>query len=127
MLMPEPINKKLYNRIKARIKARGGRWSARKSQQLVNAYKKAGGKYRGSKSNSKLKSWQRKKWVAISQSGKIVGACGAKRAKGGKVLRCLPRGKAQSLTRAERAATARKKMRSSKGIVSNTKKARVRR
>ena len=25
MLMPEPINKKLYNRIKARIKARGGR------------------------------------------------------------------------------------------------------
>jgi len=125
--MPEPVNKKLYNRIKARIKAERGRWSARKSERLVLEYKKAGGKYRGSKSNSKLRKWRRKEWKAISASGKIVGPCGAKRAKGGKVLRCLPKGKAQSLTRAERAATARKKMRSRKGVVSNTKKARVRR
>ena len=62
--MPEPINKKLYNRIKARIKAERGRWSARKSERLVLEYKKAGGKYRGSKKNSKLRKWRRKEWKA---------------------------------------------------------------
>ena len=47
--MPEPKNKKLYDSIKSRIKSelkrKGQRWSARASQQLVNRYKKAGGKY----------------------------------------------------------------------------------
>ena len=45
--------------------------------------------------------------------------------KGKKTQRCLPRAKAQSLTKKERAATSRKKTRSKKQFVKNTKKARV--
>ena len=53
MASPKPKNTKLYNSIKSRIKSelksKGQRWSARASQQLVRRYKKAGGKYSGSK------------------------------------------------------------------------------
>ena len=43
--------------------------------------------------------------------------------KGKKTQRCLPRAKANSLTKAQRAATSRKKTASSKQYVKNTKKA----
>ena len=125
--MAEPKNKALYERVKKRIKARlaskGQRWSARASQQLVNEYKKAGGKYSGSKSNSKLKEWDKEEWVAINSTGKIIGACGAKKTKSGKQYRCLPKKKANSLTKAERAATAKKKLKNPKKVTKNTKKA----
>ena len=82
-MKPTPTNSKLYNRIKRRIKndldKKGARWSARSSQQLVNEYKKAGGKYKGSKQNSSLKEWQRETWVSINSTGDIVGACGSSR------------------------------------------------
>ena len=59
--MPKPTNKKLYEKVKGQIqrqlKAKGQRWSARASQQLVNEYKKQGGKYSGSKANSSLTNW----------------------------------------------------------------------
>jgi len=45
--------------------------------------------------------------------------------KGHKTTRCLPRAKANSLTKAERAATSKKKVASDKQFVSNTKKAKV--
>lgn len=125
--MAEPKNKALYERVKKKIKARlsrsGQRWSARASQQLVNEYKKAGGKYKGTKKGSKLKEWQGEKWVSINSSGNIVGACGSKKTKSGKQYRCLPEKKAKSLTKKERAATAKKKLKNPKKVISNTKKA----
>lgn len=67
-------------------------------------------------------------WVRITTSGKIAGECGTSKNKKNPD-RCLPAAKARSLTRAERAATARKKKRESKGgrkqFVPNTKKAKV--
>ena len=75
-----------------------------------------------------LRDWFKKeKWVRITTSGDIAGPCGtSKNTKNPD--RCLPKAKAQSLTKAERAATARKKKAAgSKGaqVVPNTKKAKV--
>lgn len=128
--MPQPKNKKLYNKIKSQIKSelkrKGQRWSARASQQLVNRYKKAGGKYSGSRKGSSLTNWQNQKWVAINSSGNIIGPCGSSKTKSGKQYRCLPEAKAKSLTKAQRKATAIKKLKNPKTIVKNTKKAKVR-
>ena len=124
--MAEPKNKALYEKVKKKIKARltrkGQRWSARASQQLVNEYKKAGGTYSGSKAKSELKEWDKEKWVSINSSGNIVGPCGSKKTKSGKQYRCLPKSKANSLTKAQRAATAKKKLKDPKKVVKNTKK-----
>ena len=126
--MPTPTDKKLYEKVKARIKRRlaskGQRWSARASQQLVNEYKKAGGGYRGQKSKGKLTAWQKENWVAINSTGKIIGPCGSSRTKGGKQYRCLPKAKANSLSKSQRASTAKKKLKSPSKVTANTKKAR---
>jgi hypothetical protein len=72
-----------------------------------------------------LAKWRKQKWVRIGTDGSILGACGtSKNTKNPD--RCLPLAKANSLTKAERAATAKKKKRSKKTVVPNTKKARVR-
>ena len=74
-----------------------------------------------------LKKWREQKWVRIGTDGKIKGACGTSKNKKNPD-RCLPEAKARSLSKAERAATARKKKKAgSKGktVVSNTKKATV--
>lgn len=75
-----------------------------------------------------LHKWFKKdKWVRITTSGNIAGACGTSKDPKNPD-RCLPRKKAQSLTKAERAATARKKKAAgSKGkqVVANTEKAKV--
>ena len=66
------VNKRLYARIKKRIskrvKRKGQRWGAYTSGNLVQAYKRAGGKYRGrkrtfgrKKSKSKSKRRRRRK------------------------------------------------------------------
>jgi len=127
MASPKPKNTKLYNSIKSRIKSelkgKGQRWSARASQQLVRRYKKAGGKYSGSKKGSSLSKWQKENWVAVNSTGKIVGACGSSRTKSGKQYRCLPKAKANKLTKSQRAATAKKKLKSPNRVVKNTKKA----
>ena len=75
-----------------------------------------------------LRDWFKKeKWVRISSSGNIAGPCGtSKNTKNPD--RCLPKAKAQSLTKGQRAATAAKKKKAgSKGktVVKNTKKATV--
>lgn len=75
-----------------------------------------------------LRDWFKKeKWVRISSSGDIAGPCGTSKNKKNPD-RCLPKAKAQSLTKGERAATARKKKAAGakgKTVVANTKKAKV--
>ena len=75
-----------------------------------------------------LRDWFKKeKWVRISSSGNIAGPCGtSKNTKNPD--RCLPKAKAHSLTKGERAATAAKKKKAGakgKTVVKNTKKATV--
>ena len=75
-----------------------------------------------------LRDWFKKEdWVRIDSAGNIAGPCGTSKNKKNPD-RCLPRAKAQSLTKAERAATARKKKKAGakgKTVVKNTKKATV--
>lgn len=74
-----------------------------------------------------LGKWLRQKWVRITESGRIAGPCGTSKDKKNPD-RCLPLAKAKSLTKGERAATAKKKKKGGakgKQFVKNTKKARV--
>ena len=75
-----------------------------------------------------LRNWFKKeKWKRIDTQGNIAGDCGTM-PKGKATQRCLPAAKARSLTKKQRAATARKKVRGSKKgkqFVKNTKKAKV--
>ena len=72
-----------------------------------------------------LRDWFKKEdWVRIDTQGNIAGPCGTMK-KGKATTRCLPRAKANSLTKAERAATSKKKAASDKQFVPNTKKAKV--
>jgi hypothetical protein len=75
--------------------------------------------------NESLRDWFKKEdWVRIDTAGNITGPCGTMK-KGKATTRCLPRAKANSLTKDERAATSKKKAASDKQFVSNTKKAKV--
>lgn len=71
-----------------------------------------------------LKKWREEKWVRIGMDGSIMGACGTSKDKKNPD-RCLPLKKAKSMTKAERAATARKKKRARKTVVANTAAGRV--
>ncbi len=74
-----------------------------------------------------LKEWVKQDWVRIGPDGSIKGKCGTSKDKRNPD-RCLPRSKANSLTKAERASTARKKKRAGakgKTTVANTKAAKV--
>lgn len=69
-----------------------------------------------------LKKWRDEKWVRIGTDGSIKGACGTSKDKKNPD-RCLPLAKAKSMTKSERAKTARKKKRAGrKGrtVVANT-------
>lgn len=75
-----------------------------------------------------LKEWVKQDWVRIGTDGSIKGKCGTSKDKRNPD-RCLPRSKANSLTKSERASTARKKKRAGakgKTTVANTKAAKVR-
>jgi hypothetical protein len=73
-----------------------------------------------------LRDWFKKEnWVRIDTAGNITGPCGTMKNKKNP-SRCLPKKKAQSLTKAERASTARKKKAAGakgKQFVKNTKSA----
>ena len=76
---------------------------------------------------AQLKQWLKENWVRIGIDGSIKGPCGTSKDKKNPD-RCLPLAKARSLSKAERAKTARKKKREgSKGkqFVANTPKAKV--
>jgi hypothetical protein len=74
-----------------------------------------------------LKKWRDEKWVRIGTDGSILGACGTSKDKKNPD-RCLPLKKAKSMSKSERAATAKKKKkegRKGKTVVSNTKAGKV--
>jgi len=75
-----------------------------------------------------LKQWREQNWVRIGLDGSIKGPCGTSKDKKNPD-RCLPKRKALSLTKSERASTARKKKSAGakgKTVVANTPKAKVR-
>ena len=139
--LQELIMEKLCPRGRAYIKARkaaGEKSSAYLSGRAVKVCKgqiKHGGKKKKTwKENldnlirESLTDWFKKEdWVRIDTQGNITGPCGTMK-KGKAKTRCLPRAKANSLTKAERAATARKQVAGSKKgkqFVPNTSKAKV--
>mgnify|MGYP005645146957 FL=1 len=74
-----------------------------------------------------LKKWRDEKWVRIGTDGSIKGECGTSKNKKNPD-RCLPLAKAKSMSKAERAATAKKKKRrggSRRQFVSNTSAGKV--
>ena len=96
------------------VRCRKGKiWKGLKENQLKEVVKES------------LRDWFKKeKWVRINTQGNITGPCGTMK-KGKPTTRCLPRKKAQSLTKAQRKATVAKKVRGSKKgkqFVKNTKK-----
>ncbi len=98
------LNPRLWESLKKKIKSGSkggpkGKWSARKSQLLVKAYKSRGGKFKGKKSkNNSLTKWSREKWDYINKSGR--------KSKRG---RYLPEKVRRSLTPAEKRRENRKK------------------
>ena len=69
-----------------------------------------------------LKKWRDQDWVRIGADGEIKGKCGTSKNKKNPD-RCLPLAKAKSMTKSERAKTARKKKRAGrkgKTVVANT-------
>ena len=75
-----------------------------------------------------LKDWEKQDWVRIGTDGSILGKCGTSKNKKNPD-RCLPRAKASKLSKAQRAATARKKKAAGKRgqtVVANTPAAKVR-
>jgi len=75
-----------------------------------------------------LKQWRDQQWVRIGTDGEIKGPCGTSENKKNPD-RCLPKKKALSLSKEERAKTARRKKRAGaqgQQVVANTKKAKVR-
>ena len=74
-----------------------------------------------------LKKWRDQKWVRIGTDGSILGACGTSKDTKNPD-RCLPLSKANSMSKSERASTARKKKKkggSKNQFVSNTAAGRV--
>lgn len=74
-----------------------------------------------------LKKWVKQKWVRIGTDGSILGACGTSKNKKNPD-RCLPIAKARSMSKAQRAKTAKKKKRAGrrgKTVVANTRAGRV--
>ena len=71
-----------------------------------------------------LKKWRDEKWVRIGTDGSILGACGTSKNKKNPD-RCLRLADAESMTKAQRAATARKKKKygRTRQFVPNTKAA----
>jgi len=73
-----------------------------------------------------LKKWREEKWVRIGTDGSILGECGTSKNKKNPD-RCLPLKKAKSMSKSERAATAKKKKREGRKnqFVANTTKGKV--
>ena len=62
--MPEPKNKKLYEKVKDEIYKEYPKHSAYRSGLLVKEYKKRGGTYEGKENKSSgLNRWFKEKWV----------------------------------------------------------------
>jgi len=98
-------NPQLWERAKARAKARmGGRHSARAMQLAAKIYRDMGGKYTGSKTKAQksMTKWTKQDWGTKSGKNSVHG----KSATG---ERYLPKRDREKLTKAQYAATSRKK------------------
>jgi hypothetical protein len=97
--------------------------SAYANSYAAKMYKQWGGSW---KTNEDLRDWHKEEWVRIDTQGNITGDCGTMKNKK-RPSRCLPKKKAQSLTKSERKATVAKKKSEGKNkqFVKNTKKAKV--
>lgn len=104
--------------------------SAYANSAAAKKYREWGGTWRKNESyevNEDLRDWHKEEWVRIDTQGNIAGECGSM-PKGKSMQRCLPKKKAQSMTKAERAATVAKKTKGDKKgkqFVRNTEKATV--
>ena len=66
------------------------------------------------KTEESLRNWFKKEdWVRINTSGNITGKCGTMK-KGKATTRCLPRKRAQAMSKAERKASVARKVKASK-------------
>jgi len=131
-----------------KICAKGIAWAKRTFDTYPSAYANLAaskyckdpnyGKGRGKDSKNEslnegeLQKWVDEDWVRVTSSGKIAGKCGSSKDKKNPD-RCLPRSKAQGMSKGERAATGKKKKDAQKSgkdsgkssYVSNTKKGKV--
>ena len=117
-------NPSLWARAKAQAKARmGGKHSARAMQLATKIYKKGGGGYSGRKpsaSSNKMVKWTKQKWRTRPGTSRIA------KKESGRTSRYLPEKKWHSLSKSEQVATDKKKLSSTRQVVSNTPAARVR-
>ena len=142
-----PTNPALWSRAKAAASKKFTKHSAYKMAWASRWYKSKGGGWRKKKKANEavdiqeelkeifmevfmedLRDWFKEKWKRVTSSGKVAGECGSSKDTSNPD-RCLPAAKAYSLSKKERAATAKKKKTKSQGgrkqFVPNTKKAKV--
>jgi hypothetical protein len=115
---------KAYRQRRMKPKSKGGGGEKSSAYLSARAVKVCQGLMEEGDLDESLDDWFEEDWVRINTAGKITGPCGTMK-KGNKTTRCLPRAKANSLTKAERAATSKKKAASDKQFVPNTEKAKV--
>ena len=105
------LNKTLYASIKKRMqnehKKKGKRWGAYSSGQLVQEYKRKGGKYSSThskskvvkKSQGKLARWYKEKWIDVCEYNKgKIRSCGRNKFSRSKFPYCRPLHKINSST-----------------------------
>ena len=63
--MNEPLDKKLYARVKKEADEKYDTPSAYKSGWIVKTYKERGGKYSGVKTKGNLSAWFKEKWTDV--------------------------------------------------------------
>ena len=107
------VDEALWCRLKDELRAKVARWNAYTSGRLVQAYKRAGGKFRGKKGERPLSRWYAEKWVDLGRplaSGGYA-PCGRSRRQGGyplcrpaKIAARIPPEKAREWVRKKRAA-----------------------
>ena len=104
------------------VASMGGKHSARAMQQAVKLYKERGGEYKGSKpsaSQNSMAKWTKQDWQTRPGTPEKA------ERKDGSTARYLPKEKWDSLSKKERVATDRKKLRSDEQYVANTRAAKV--
>ena len=84
--MSEPVDRALYDRIKNMIMRKRGKWSAYASGELVQTYKREGGRYRSRAKRSRLARWFDEEWINVC-TGKPCG----RRSRSGKYPYCRPK------------------------------------
>jgi len=110
---PHVVDAALWERIKAELRRTVPRWNAYTSGRLVQAYKRAGGRFRGKKGQKPLARWYAEKWVDLGRplaSGGYA-PCGRGQRQGGyplcrpeKIAARIPPEKAREWVRKKRAA-----------------------